>query len=210
MIKEKVAFQGRIISVQPRIRLIRSFDERSHNYLGYALRLDGVVGGSEGEFSVGIGKGAQAKHAFSVGDKITGECLPVPDQKLEPVAFYKVAKLKKIENKPGEPADGPPWECIPPSLEEYRQRGHRRLSAQTYTTKCITCIWGCRMPVELIIDHWNPANRRYRFETFCYGPKSCRFYKAGPVRKVPGRKGMVWEEPDWVDEQETEHREPDD
>lgn len=210
MIKEKVAFEGRIISVQPRIRLIRSFDERSHNYLGYALHLDGVVGGIEREFSIGIGKGTQAKHEFSVGDKISGECLPVPAQHLEPVEFYKVTKLKKIENNSKEPADGPPWQSIPPLLEQYRQRGHRRLSAQTYNTKCMTCIWGCQMPVELIIDHWNPTNRRYRFETFCYGPKSCRFYKAGPIRKVPGRKGMVWEEPDWVDEQETEHRGLDD
>ena len=29
----KVSFQGVIVSVQPRIRLIRSFDERFHNYL---------------------------------------------------------------------------------------------------------------------------------------------------------------------------------
>jgi hypothetical protein len=43
-------------------------------------------------------------------------------------------------------------------------------------------------------------------ETFCYGPKSCSFYKAGPMRKVPGRKGMVWEEEDWVDEDATAHR----
>lgn len=210
MINEKVAFEGIITSVQPRIRLIRSFDERSHNYLGYALHLDGVVGDIERKFSIGIGKSTQAKHEFSVGEKIIGMCLPVPDQQLEPVEFYKVSKLKKIENSLIESANGPPWKCIPPSLEEYRQRGHRRLSAQTYNTKCITCIWGCRMSVELIIDHWNPTNCRYRFETFCYGPKSCQFYKAGATRKVPGRKGMVWEEPDWVDDQETEHRESDD
>jgi hypothetical protein len=24
------------------------------------------------------------------------------------------------------------------------------------------------MPVEIIIDHWNPSQKRYRFETFCY------------------------------------------
>jgi len=48
--------------------------------------------------------------------------------------------------------------------------------------------------------------RQYRFETFCYGPKSCRFYKPGPTRKVQGRKGMSWEEEDWVDEEATSHR----
>jgi len=65
------------------------------------------------------------------------------------------------------------------------------------------------MSVEMIIDQWNPQYRRYRIETFCYGPKSCRFYKAGPTRKVPGRKGMTWEEEDWVDEEATAHRGPD-
>lgn len=53
----------------------------------------------------------------------------------------------------------------------------------------------------MIIDHWNPHLRKYRFETFCYGPKSCEIYNPGPTRKVPGRKGMSWEEQDWIDEE---------
>jgi hypothetical protein len=57
----------------------------------------------------------------------------------------------------------------------------------------------------MIIDPWNPR-MQYRYETFCYGPKSCENYSPGPRRIVPGRKGMRWEEPDWVDEQETAHR----
>ncbi|MFH1355940.1 MAG: hypothetical protein ABII18_02305 [bacterium] len=31
----KIPWQGRVISAQPRIRLLRSFDESSHSYLGY-------------------------------------------------------------------------------------------------------------------------------------------------------------------------------
>ena len=62
------------------------------------------------------------------------------------------------------------------------------------------------MAVEIIVDRWNPADKRYRFETFCYGPKSCPVYKAGPTRKVPGRKGMTWEEEDWVDQAAVAHR----
>ena len=65
------------------------------------------------------------------------------------------------------------------------------------------------MPVEMIIDQWKPWQKRYRFETFCYGPKSCPNYKAGPKRKVPGRKGMSYTEEDWVDEEATSHRGPD-
>ena len=46
-------------------------------------------------------------------------------------------------------------------------------------------MWGCRMSVEMLIDPWKPGVKRYWTETFCYGPKSCRLYKAGPTRKVP-------------------------
>jgi hypothetical protein len=62
------------------------------------------------------------------------------------------------------------------------------------------------MPVTMIVDQWQPSQKRYRFETFCYGPKSCQFYQAGPTRTVPGRKGMIWEEEDWIDEDATSHR----
>ena len=56
------------------------------------------------------------------------------------------------------------------------------------------------MAVEMSIDHWNPRQRDHRRETFCCGPLSCSLYRPGPVRKVPERKGMVWVEEDWVDE----------
>jgi len=63
---------------------------------------------------------------------------------------------------------------------------------------------------EMIIDHWNPSQKKYRFETFCYGPKSCSLYQAGATRKVPGRRGMTWEEEDWVVGNAASHRGPDD
>ena len=77
---------------------------------------------------------------------------------------------------------------------------------ETYHRHGRSCTWGCLMPVEMIIDHWKPDVRRYRQETFCYGPKSCRLYRAGPTRKVPGRRRMTYEEENWVDAEETGHR----
>ena len=65
------------------------------------------------------------------------------------------------------------------------------------------------MGVEIIKDHWNPGKVTYRTETFCYGPLPCANYKAGPKRVVPGRNGMKYTEDDWVDEEETSHRSPD-
>ncbi len=205
----KLSFRGVIISIQPRIRLTRSFDEASHTYLGYAIRITGTIDNQHTTFSIGIGKAAQAKFNFKVNDVISGACLPVPNPDMEPVAYYKVSKLAKISA--GEPAStSAPWELVPPKLEVYRERGHRRLAARTYESKCSTCMWGCKMPVEIIVDNWNPRGlRKYRFETFCYGPLSCKLYKAGPNRKVEGRNGMVYVEEDWVDEMMTEHRDPD-
>jgi hypothetical protein len=54
------------------------------------------------------------------------------------------------------------------------------------------------------------GGRRNRFETFCYGSKSCSLYRAGATRKVPGRKGMSYTEEGWGDEDAASHRGPDD
>ena len=203
---KKLSWRGSVTLIQPRIRLTRSFDQRSHSYLGYALRVTEEIGSQEERFLIGIGKAAQTKHKFRVGDIISGQSLPVLDNRLEAVEFYKTSSLRIIERAKKEQHESPPWLGIPPDLQTYRERGHRRLHARTYKAKCPSCLWGCKMAVEMIIDHWNPSKKRYRLETFCYGPKSCSFYKAGPTRIVPGRKGMTWEEEDWVDENDTAHR----
>jgi hypothetical protein len=204
---ERIDWHGLTVSVQPRIRLTRSFDERGHSYLGYSLVLEGIIGGEKREFTVGIGKAAQDKHVFRVGDEVSGRGIAVADSRTEPVEIYRASKLRLLQ-RVEEDCVPPPWHGAPPDLETYRWRGHRRLSARTYGSKCRSCIWGCWMPVEMIIDPWNPR-KQYRYETFCYGPKSCENYRSGPRRVVPGRTGMRWEEPDWVDEQETAHRDLD-
>ena len=206
---DRIAWSGRVVSVQPRIRLGRSFDERYHSYLGYCLRIDGLIGGEVREFTVGIGQAAERKHRFQVGDEAAGQAAPVADPRLEPVELYRTARLKVLRPYEGEVPPPPPWHGVPVELDEYRGRGHRRLSARTYAARCSTCIWGCRMPAVITVDQWKPEIKQYRYETFCYGPKSCPLYSPGPTRKVPGRHGMVWEEEDWVDEDHTAHREPD-
>ena len=84
---EKIAWQGVLLSVQPRIRLTRSFDQRSHTYLGYALKVSGRIGSEAREFLVGVGQGAHAKHQFQAGAAVSGDALPVPDARLETVEF---------------------------------------------------------------------------------------------------------------------------
>ena len=206
---EKIAWSGRVVAVQPRIRLIRSFDQRHHSYQGYVLRVDGTCGDDASEFLIAIGKAAHAKHQFRAGMEASGLSVPVPDPKVETAGYYKTSRLKIEKSPEDDQSEAPPFLGVPPDLETYRSRGHRRLDARTYESKCLPCIWGCRMPVEIIVDHWKSSNKRYRIETFCYGPKSCPFYRAGATRKVPGRQGMTWEEEDWVDEDATSHRGPD-
>ena len=203
---EKTIWRGYVLSVQPRIRLLRSFDQRHHNYLGYALSIHGEAGGHKAAFTVGIGPAAQAKHVFRVGDEVEGVAEPVADPQTEPVDYYKASGLRVTARPLETSVAPPPWHGVPPDLPTYRARGHRRLDPRTYEGPCSTCVYGCRMAVEMIIDQWKPHITRWRFETFCYGPKSCRLYKAGATRKVPGRKGMTWEEEDWVDEDATSHR----
>lgn len=205
----KISWSGEVLGVQPRIDLGRSFDQRQHSYLGYVLFLRGAAGGEAREFSLRIGPGAQAKHAFRAGDRVSGAAQPVAERERETADLYKASALKLLGRPVAESAPGPPWRGVPPALEVYRARGHRRLDARSYEAKCRTCIWGCRMAVEMVIDQWKPEVREHRFETFCYGPKSCPLYRAGPTRKVPGRKGMSWEEEDWVDEEATGQRGPD-
>jgi hypothetical protein len=210
MLADKIPWNGNVVSVQPRIRLLRSFDQRSHSYLGFLLRVVGELGGVAREFTIGVGKSAQAKLRVEAGDRASGLCEAVPDPRREPAEFYKVAGLKVTKPSGAERPTAPPWLGVPPDLDRYRARGHRRLDPRTYASACSTCIWGCRMAVEIVVDQWNPSRVAFRQETFCYGPKSCRLYRAGASRKVPGRRGMVWEEEDWVDEEATAHRNPDD
>jgi len=209
-VAEKVPWHGILTAVQPRIRLTRSFDQRSHTYQGYVLRVAGWLGSEQREFLIAVGKGAHDKHQFRLGDETSGEGLPVADPRLETAELYRVSKLEIHSRGPETTKKPAPWHGVPPPLPVYRERGHRRLSARTYETKCSSCIWGCQMAVEMIIDQWNPGQRRYRTETFCYGPLSCPFYKPGRTRKVPGRSGMTWEEEDWIDQEATSHRNPND
>ena len=208
-ITTKIEWSGCLIAVQPRIRLSRSFDERYHSYPGYVLRINGTCGDKTGEFLVAVGKGAHEKHHFQAGMELSGQSFPVNDPRLETAEYYKTSRIKieKISDNPI--SESPPLLGAPPDLPTYRERGHRRLDPKTYIAKCTTCIWGCQMPVEIIIDQWNPSKKKYRFETFCYGPKSCSFYRAGPTRKVSGRRGMTWEEENWIDEDATSHRSDD-
>lgn len=182
--REIHSWSGVIIFVQPRIRLTRSFDEMSHTYQGYLLGIRGMLDGGSRQFVIAIGPAAHARHQFQIGDEVSGIGPDVADPRLETADLYRISKLKLI-SRGHAPRNEAPWHDVPPPLTVYRERGHRRLSAKTYESQCGSCMWGCRMAVEVIIDQWKPNQKRYRTETFCYGPLSCPVYRAGPKRRSP-------------------------
>ena len=120
---KKIVWQGVLLSVQPRIRLTRSFDQRSHTYLGYALKVSGRVGSEAREFLVGVGQGAHAKHPLQAGAAVSGDALPVPDARLETAEFYKVSKFKVGPPEPVDETTPPPWRGV------FRHRWRSTLSA---------------------------------------------------------------------------------
>ena len=132
------------LAVQPRIRLMRSFDERSHSYQGYVLRINGTIGDEPGEFLIAVGKAAHEKHRFQPGLEINGLAVPVSDPRLETAGFYKTSGIKVGKEAEAGPSPTPLFLGVPPDLETYRSRGHRQLAAQTYDSKCLTCIWSYR------------------------------------------------------------------
>lgn len=196
---DKIDFTGTIVSVKARIRLIRSFDQiPTHQYQGYMLILDGEVDGvSRNRFKVAIGPKTHEEHIFRIGDAIRGKAITVPDSETEWAEFYKVTGLQIMERTQPDALPPSPTGGIAPLLEQYREQGHFRLDRETCETQCVQCPFGLTMPTQIILDHWNPSQMKWRFETHCYGPRGCPRYKAGPPYRVPGRKpGMIYVDDD--------------
>jgi hypothetical protein len=198
-----VEFEGEVAAVKARIRLIRSFDQISHQYQGYTLVI-AAPGSPEAPLRIGIGPGAHAKHQFRIGDVVSGRAYPVEHPNREWATYHKASGLKverhgpAAENRPPDPDGG-----IAAPLEVYRENGHRRLDPRTCNTHCVACPWGLTMATEIIVDHWQPWKKRWRTETHCYGPSDCPRYRAGAARRIPGRKaGMVWVDNDVEREEE--------
>ncbi len=148
---KKIPWSGHVVAIQQRIRPTRSFDERSHSYLGYVLCIERICGGEIGESLIAVGEAAYAKYRFQTGMELSDCSVPVEDPKKETAAFYTTAESR------------------PSKMRRTSVRPVRRFMA-------------CRPILK----------------------------PTGPARKVPGRNGMSYTEEDWVDEDATAHRGPDD
>jgi len=207
--QSKIEWRGTVISIQPRTRVWRYVtDNRTHYHIGYNLFLDGIADGVNGPFVVAISEVQQQKGKFNIGDEIQGTAWTKQYPEREYADFYRAGSLKHL----GKTADNmeaspPPWRILPPDMRTYEARGARMLSKNLWKTKCFQCIWANMSNVEIIWD-FDRKISKYRFESFCYGPKSCKLYKMGRARSVPykGRSSM---DTGWLDDLCTEGRDYD-
>ena len=97
--------------------------------------------------------------------------------------YYRAGGLKVVK-RAGQCKNAPPTYLIEqPDMATYEWRGARMLSVASYKGKCFQCTWATMAAVKIEYN-WG-ASKKYCFESFCYGPKSCKSYKRGKPRAVP-------------------------
>ncbi|MBR2836349.1 MAG: hypothetical protein IKE43_11675 [Coriobacteriales bacterium] len=205
-IQEKINFSGVIRSVQPRSNVWRyKLYNRTHSTTGYNVFLIGTANGTECEFAVAISEKQQEKMRFHIGDEISGTAWTKKYAKWEYADYYRAGSLKKIlATKDLGEETASPWKDEVPPLSVYNWRGCRMLDTRSYKGKCFTCKWACMANVTIEYN-WG-VSQKFRFESFCYGPKNCKLYKMGKPRAVPYKDcGSDYDE-GWMDEMCTERR----
>lgn len=205
-IPEKISFQGTVLSVQPRSNVWRyRLDNRTHSLTGYNIFLTGVAEGEEKKFVVAISEKQQMKLRCHIGDVISGTGWTKKYPDLEYADYYRAGALKKAKEGPAVNSESSePWTDEVPELSVYDWRGCRLLDKICWNKKCFTCKWAAMANVTIEYN-WG-VSQKFRFESFCYGPKNCSLYKMGRPRAVPDKQlGSVYDE-GWLDDICTENR----
>ena len=203
---EKINWEGQIIAIQPRTTVWRyKLDNRTHYHRGYNLFLEGEANGEKTAFSVAISEKQQEKMGFFIGDEVKGTAWTKMYKESDYANFYRAGGFKIVSRaEPPQPCTAPPYLNIPPDMETYELRGARQLSKSSWKGKCFQCIWANMATVEIEYN-WG-ITKKYRFESFCYGPKSCKYYKMGKPRAVPYKGDMSSYDTGWMDDLCTENR----
>ena len=94
-------------------------------------------------------------------------------------------------------------------VETNRSRGHRRLDVRTYQSKCLSCIWDCRMSVERITDQLEPVKEKVPVRDIFLRPEKLFVLPGWANSSGAWAKRHVLYEADWVDQDASSHRRPD-
>jgi len=202
---EKIEWQGTIVSIQPRTTVWRyRLDNRTHYHRGYNIFLDGEADGNKSRFSVAISEKQQMKLVFRIGDVVKGTAWTKLYNVSDYADYCRAGGLKITQRAEQSETTPPPYLIEPPDMDTYEWRGARMLSASCYKGKCFQCVYATMSAVEIEYN-WG-VSKKYRFESFCYGPKSCKYYKMGKPRAVPYKDcGSVYDD-GWMDDLCTERR----
>ena len=184
------------------------------------------------DFCVAVSEKQAEKIGIHIGDILKGTAWTKKYPEIEFANYYRAGGIKKLDEKEsgghlqmtvnldtvhtrydGTPiprvcsADypGPPWTQEVPPLEIYAWRGERMLSKAAWKGKCFRCIWANMANVTIQYD-FDRNIVRSRFETFCYGPLSCKYYSMGPARAVPYKGVSGVKDEGWLDEICVEYR----
>ena len=207
---QKIKWRGKIVTIQPRTRVWRYVtDNRTHYHIGYNLLINGSSDDGKTEFWVAISEKQQQKSGFQIGDTIAGSGWTKKYPEREFADYYRAGSLKIIDCERDLKQTAAPWTGALPELQTYEERGARMLSKSAWQGKCLTCYWAAMANVEIQWD-FDRDIKKYRFETYCYGPKSCRYYKMGRGRSVPYKNRGSAIDDGYLDELCTEGRDADD
>jgi hypothetical protein len=206
----KIEWQGTVRSIQPRTRVWRYLtDNRTHYHIGYNLFLEGCADGVDRLFAVAISEKQQQSGEYAIGDVIKGTAWTKLYPEREFADYYRAGAFKCLSRVEAVARTAPPpWIMPPPDMATYEFRGARMLSKSQWKGKCYQCVWATMSNVEIIWD-FDRKISKYRFESFCYGPKSCKCYKMGKARSVPYRNRGSSLDEGWLDDICTENRDYD-
>ena len=183
-------------------------------------------GSDKYDYCVAISEKQEIKLKIHIGDVLKGTAWTKKYPELEFADYYRAGSIKKLKEGEQSPTQnmsveidevntrydgtpiprvdssdypGPPWKTEVPLLEIYAWRGERMLSKTCWKGKCFQCIWANMANVTIQYD-FDRNLVRNRFETFCYGPLSCKYYSMGPARAVPYKGMSGVKDQGWLDE----------
>jgi hypothetical protein len=183
---EKIKWSGTILSIQPRTNVWRyRVDNRTHSHTGYNLFIDGIADNVPKQFAVAISEKQQQAIGFRIGDEASGTGWTKKYPQWEYADYYRAGALKRTKpnSTSADESKSPPWTGDPPDRATYEWRGCRVLSKASWKGRCYKCKWATMANVTIEYD-WG-VKQKWRFESFCYGPKSCKYYKRGADPMIP-------------------------
>jgi len=206
----RIHWQGRIESVQCRAWVWRyKMDNRTHHHIGFNLFLNGEADGRDGKFILAVSETQHCKLQFRIGDEFKGTAWVCVNAKHDIADYYRAGNLRALSRAAEVPAaEGPPYTELLPRVAVFERRGARMLNATHWRKRCFTCMWANKSAVE--IEYKFGKVKRYRNETFCYGPRSCPLYHMGPPRRVPYFDSYPSIDEGWMDGLCTAQRDADD